>query len=289
MSPSMTAMDLDPCADLVRQTDKDRFLATLFAPDEKRKALFAILAFSAEIARVRDKVTDPMPGEMRFQWWRDALAGIGRGDVRHHPVAAAVLDAIERYALPVEAFFNLLEARAFDLYDDPMPTVLDLEGYCGETSSALIQLSSLVLCDGKDPGTAEVAGHAGVAYAITGLLRSFPFHAARAQIYIPADILDRHGVVNRDIYSGRATPALKTALAELRALARWHLVATRTLVRSIRREVAPAFLAVSLVEPYLQRMERDDYDPFRTFVELPQWRRQWILWGAARKSVKIGA
>jgi 15-cis-phytoene synthase len=285
----MTTIDLDPSADLVRQTDKDRFLATLFAPQDKRKALFAILAFSAEIARVRDKVTDPMPGEMRFQWWRDALAGIGHGDVRDHPIAAAALDAIERYSLPVDAFFNLIEARAFDLYDDPMPTVLDLEGYCGETCSALIQLSSLVLADGKDPGTAEVAGHAGVAYAITGLLRAFPFHAARAQIYIPADILDRHGVVNSDIYSGRSTPALQAALAELRALARKHLEKTRFLVRTIRRDVAPAFLAVSLVEPYLQRMERADYDPFKTFVELPQWRRQWILWGAARKATKVGA
>jgi 15-cis-phytoene synthase len=289
MSRRMTGIDLDPCADLVRQTDKDRFLATLFAPEDKRPALFALLAFSAEIARVRDRVTDPMPGEMRFQWWRDVLAGIGHGDVRSHPVAAGVLDAIEAYSLPVDALFNLIEARAFDLYDDPMPTVLDLEGYCGETSSALIQLSSLILAGGRDPGTAEVAGHAGVAYAITGLLRAFPFHAARAQIYIPADILDRHGVVNGDIYSGRATPALKAALGELRALARHHLTKTRSLVHTIRREVAPAFLAVSLVEPYLQRMERADYDPFKTYVDIPQWRRQWILWGAARKATRVGA
>ena len=61
----------------------------------------------------------------------------------------------------------------FDLYDDTMPTLNDLEGYCGETSSSLIRLGAMILADGSDPGAADAAGHAGVAYALTGLLAPF--------------------------------------------------------------------------------------------------------------------
>ena len=63
------------CAALVRESNRDRYLATLFAPAEKRDALFALYAFDAEISRVRDLAREPMPGEIRLQWWREMLLG----------------------------------------------------------------------------------------------------------------------------------------------------------------------------------------------------------------------
>jgi phytoene synthase len=49
----------------------------------------------------------------------------------------------------------------------------------------------------------------------------------------------------------------------------------------------PALLPVALVRAYLARMERADYDPFRTPVDVPQWRKQWLLWRAARDPRRI--
>ena len=63
------------CTALVREADRDRYLATLFAPAEHRDALYALYAFNAEIARVRDMAREPMPGEIRLQWWVDVLGG----------------------------------------------------------------------------------------------------------------------------------------------------------------------------------------------------------------------
>ncbi|MGI9372926.1 MAG: phytoene/squalene synthase family protein, partial [Hyphomicrobiales bacterium] len=123
------------CADLVKQFDPDRYLATLYAPDEKRSALFALYAFSLEIARIRESVSEPMLGEIRLQWWRDTLGAIYSGQSQEHPVAEALSDAIKSGDVPQQALQNLIEARVFDLYDDPMPNVNDLEGYLGETSS----------------------------------------------------------------------------------------------------------------------------------------------------------
>src|SRR5918998_4779414 len=177
------------CESLVRDGDPDRFFAGLFAPADRRLHLFALYAFSLEVARVRDAVSDPVLGDIRLQWWRDALQGEARGDVRANPVAAALDDTIVQFRLPRQSLVDLIDARIFDLYEDPMPSLNDLEGYCGETSSSLIQLSSLILSDGTNPGTADAAGHAGVAYAIAGLLRAFPIHARQGQVYVPADIL----------------------------------------------------------------------------------------------------
>ncbi|WP_414471441.1 phytoene/squalene synthase family protein [Microvirga sp. M2] len=266
------------CEALVREADPDRYWASLLAPEEKRPSLHALHAFNFEIARVRESVREPMLGEIRLQWWRDALQGEARGDVRANPVAAALDDTIVRFRLPRQSLVDLIDARIFDLYDDPMPSVNDLEGYSGETSSSLIQLASIILSDGKDPGTADAAGHAGVAYAIAGLLRAFPIHARQGQLYIPTDILAQHGVVRDDIVTGRGGPGLKGALADMRAMARRHLDQARTLRTTIPPEAEPAFRPLALVEPYLKAMETPDYDPLHTPIDVPRWRKIWALW-----------
>ncbi|KQO70416.1 MULTISPECIES: phytoene/squalene synthase family protein [unclassified Methylobacterium] len=270
------------CEALVKAGDPDRYFATLFAPASARPHLFALIAFSLTIARTREAASNPMAGEIRLQWWRDALQGEARGDVKANPVAAALDDAIVKRKLGRQPFVDLIDARVFDLYDDPMPRVNDLEGYCGETASALIRLGGLVLCDGAEPGGAAAAGHAGVAYGITGLLRSLPWHARGGQVYLPADILKTYGVTREDVVTGRGGPGLVHACADLRALARRHLAAYAAARGTIAPAARAAFLPVALVEPYLAAMERPGYDPLNTLIEIPRWRRLWRLWRASR-------
>lgn len=267
---------------LLRAGDPDRFFAALFAPAEKRPYLYALYAFSLEIARVRDSVSEALPGEIRLQWWRDALQGEMRGDVMANPVAAALDDTIVRFRLPRQALVNLIDARVGDLYDDPVPTLNDLEGYCGETSSILIRLASLVLADGGDPGSPDPAGHAGVAYAVTGLLRAFPYDVRRGRIALPQSVLDEHGLARDDLLAGKGGRPLDAALSEMRGLARRHLDQARGFRATLPADVRPAFLPVALVEGYLRQMERRDYDPFGTVVDRPLWLKQWALWRAAR-------
>lgn len=266
------------CEQGLRIDDPDRWLAIQFAPASHRPGLCALHAFSFDVARVREIVSDPMPGEVRHQWWREVLSGSRDGEAASHPIAACLLDTIERYHLPRQPLIDLIDARTFDLYDDPMPTLLDLEGYCGETSSVLIRLSSLMLADGQEPGSAEAAGHAGLAYAITGLLRAFPWHCARGQLYIPKAILERNGTSRDAVVAGQGGVGLRVSLCEMRATAREHLEKTRSLASGIDPRIAPAFLHVALVEPYLQHMETDRYDPYISRIDWPRWKKTWRLW-----------
>ena len=270
--------------DHVRRHDKDRWLAALYAPREARRHLLALYAFSAEIARIRDVVSDPLPGEIRARWWADMLAGARGDEGAGHPIAVALVDTVRRFALPIEDLERLIEARIFDLYDDAMPDLAALEDYCRDTSGTLIRLAARILADGRDLGIDEVAGHAGVAHGLTALMRGLPQHTARGQVFLPLDLMARHGFERDDVLAGRRRGELAAALAELRARARGRLDATRRLIRTIPPEVAPAFLPVSLVDMCLQRMERPGFDPYRTPVESPQWRRQLRLWRAARRA-----
>jgi 15-cis-phytoene synthase len=269
------------CAELVRTSDRDRFIASLFAPAERRSALLAVYAFNAEVARVREVAHSALPGEIRLQWWSDVIKGERPDEARANPVASALLQTIERYRLAPARLIELIEARRFDLYDEPMAALADLEAYARRTSSALFALAAKIVAD---IDAESVAGPAGVAYALAGLLRAFPLHASRGQLYLPMELLDRHQVRTHDIFAGRSSPGLTSVLAELLNLARNQLLAAGALIEGLPRQAVPALLPLALVRPALDRLERSD--PFAP-SEMPLWRRQWLLWRAARNPARI--
>jgi phytoene synthase len=280
---SLKGSDYAYCEDLIRRNDPDRWLASLFVPQDLRRHIHALYAFSLEIARVKEAVSEPLLGEIRFQWWRDALGGTNAGDASANPVAAALLDTIARVDLLKAPLLELIQARLRDIYGDRLETVSALETYTEATCANLFRLATLVL-DGDETVLGRgVSGHAGIAYGIVGLMRALPWNSAHGGLFVPAEILQAHNVQPDDLAALRASAALLAALADLRNLARRHLEIFGVQLPSLPEKSKPAFLPMCLCEPYLQLMEEPGYDPFRTIVELPQWRRQWILWRASRR------
>lgn len=273
------------CLDLVRNADKDRFLAALFAPDAARPHLLALYAFNLEIARVRETVSEPQLGEIRHRWWIDTIEAIFRGEVPDHPVARGLAHSIAAGNLPKAPFVNLIESRQFDLYDDPMPTQGDLEGYLGETSSSLIQMAAIILAGREAEAAAPLAGLAGVAFGIAGLLRALPIHRARGQCYIPKDILARHDLSPADFISATdADERTGKALTDMRNLARLRLAEARAGLGVVPASAMPAFLHVSLTELYLDRLDRLGSKALSAPVEVAQLRRQWRLYLCAKRN-----
>lgn len=272
------------CADLVRRNDKDRWLAALFVPAELRPHIYALYAFSLEVARVGETVTQPLLGEIRLQWWRDAIEGINPGEAKASPVAAALLETMAQFDLPKPPLLKLIDARlARDIYGDPIESAAALESYLEATSANLFRLTMLVLGGKEAAAGFGAAGHAGIAYGLTGLLRALPWHRSRGQIFVPTEILAKHGATRGELLAGQSSPGAHAALADLRALARSHLAALTEGLPSLADKFRPALLATSLCEPHLKLTEKPGYDPLKAIVELPQWKRQLILWRAARK------
>lgn len=261
------------CLQVLKETDRERYLASLLTPADARAAVVALYAYNAELARVRDVVREPLPGEVRLQYWRDLLEGSAHGETAANPVAAELLRAVTDYRLPVQALVSMADARIFDLYDDPMETAAMFEGYAGETAAALMQLVALVLDAEAAEGMAEVSGHAGVALAVAGALLLMPIHRARGQVYMPIQILTSVGLDRDAFIAGRDAERLTAAVQAFAGFGLDHLRKARA-AGAIAKRLLPAFLPATLAEPVLKRAMMVGHACLTTDIRPPQWRRQ---------------
>lgn len=268
------------CLETLRETDRDRYLACLLSPEDKRADLAALYAFNAELARIRDLVHEPLPGEVRMQWWRDLLEGNPHGSSEANPLASGLLAAVARHRLPVGPLTELIETRIFDLYDDPVEDRAALEAYAGHTASTLLQLASLILDPEAAAASAEAAGHAGVAQTVAGLLLLMPLHRRRGQLYLPLEILAATGLDREAFLEGSDKVRISAAIEAFAGLGREHLAKARA-AGPVAPAVFPAFLTVSLAGPVLERAVKAGADLFDRPLQSPQWRRQMRLAFAA--------
>jgi phytoene synthase len=290
MTAAALATDYALCERLVRDEDPDRAVAVQFAPAEARRHLLALYAFNIETARVRDQISQPLPGEIRLQWWRDIIApaaGDGADDLAGerpgggHPVAAALLDTIARFDLPSAAFERFLDARIFDLYDDPMPSVTAFEGYAGDTASSLIIMAAMILDRSQAPQVSDAAGHAGVAQAAVGALRLLPLHRRRRQVFLPADLLAAAGCPVEALIAGEAEPTDR-AIAAMTAFAKDHLDRYRVHRAAVPPSLRAAFLPADMTATYLKRIAASGRAAIDTPRPVGPLRRSFSLWRAMR-------
>jgi phytoene synthase len=166
------------CEQLVREHDKDRFLATLFAPAEQRRYLLALYAFALEVARVKYLVHDPMAGMIRLQWWHDAISGSRDGEAAAHPVASALLTTISTRGLSAEFLLRVVEARQEELQGEPAD---------GAEVAILSAASALLGADNISATLTESAGR-----AMTRVREPVDADAAReayADFYVQSELL----------------------------------------------------------------------------------------------------
>lgn len=265
----------DHCQELVRERDRDRFLAALFAPARSRRALFALYAFSSEIAHVADAVTEPLAGEIRLQWWRDAIEGKRGEEARANPVTYALLDTVEVHALPRDVLLALVDAHGFDFSGEPMTSLSSLERYLDGTEGGLTGLACRILA-GETSEFAQAAFLAGRTHGLTTKLRSLARDISMGRVFVPVELLGSPA----EVLEGKAGPALQSSLVQLRNRARAHFGELEQM--EIPQSLLPAFLHCALVPRYLSIMEAPNYDPFRTPVQLSRLRQQYLIWRAAR-------
>lgn len=252
---------LKACEETVRRADPDRYIAALFAPAERRPLLFALYAFNHELARIGETVKQPMLADIRLEWWREAVEGARDGRPRDHDVVRALAEVFARVGPPLAPFDAMLTARRFDAGDERFADVAALEAYCDATSGALMRLAAHLLVD-RLPDDAHFR-HGGIAYALVGLLRARPVHAARGKSFFPR-AWDREG------------GALVEHILE-RALD--HHAAARALPKP--GHALAALLPAALVPLYAKCLDAEGEDALTDPVEIALFRRQWTMLGAA--------
>ncbi len=271
---------------IAKQGDADRYVAALFVPPSARPHLLALIAFNVELARIGELVSEPALGEIRLQWWRDALDRAARGNAARseatrgeetgNPVADAIGTLLQTYPHLRAALERLIDARRFDVAVKIMPDWPALQTYVDDTAGAMFVAGAGLLAERAD-GAETAARAGGFAYGVTGLMRALPVHAARGRVDLPADVLLRHGTTPEQVLAGETTPGLDDLLAEFRRQANAKLDEASRLVQGLDPMLRTAFLPLSLVRPYLSALAREGHDAQHQIAAINPLYRLWRM------------
>ena len=271
------------CAAEVRRLDRDRYLAALFAPGMRRDALFALYAFNLETAKTAEVVSESLLGEIRLQWWRDAVDGLYDGSMRAHPVLAALAEAIETCGLERSRFHAILDGRACDLRERPFQDLDALEEYVAGTAVPLVQLASRALGVEGD-GTESFAREAGLGIGLAGVLRAIPFHTRQRRLYVPLSLMTEAGIAPAALFDRTPPKAFAGAVEPIAARARAHIAALRRRRHDVPVAARAAVLPLAISEAYLRRLARNGHDAFDPRLSLsPLAVQSRIAWAAATR------
>lgn len=270
---------------LLARTDPDRRLAALFAPPQVRGRLFALYAFYQEIARIPDAVSEPMIGEMRLQWAREAVEDLYADPprVRRHDIYEALSELRHAPGAPDKAaLLEIVEARSADLGAGPFPTRQDRLDYVDRTAVAVMRAAvGLAKPDIDLTGEAGAAVHAaGRLWGFAGLVRALPRLASAGRPPFAAEEMAAHGLTEAELQRGRKAAAVRDAMKGLFEEARSHAAMLKRTRAALPAEVFPAVGYAGLARGYL-REAKAAKDPYREAIDRPLFTRQWrLVWGS---------
>ncbi len=266
----MADASLDELRSTARTYAPDAYVTALLAPSDRQRHMIALAAFLGDVERIATTLSDPNIAEIRLQWWRDAIAAAPSGTKTGHPGADALADAINTHALPFDTFDALLDARALDLYADPLPSEAVFDAYLTKTDGAAFQLFAKCL-GSTAAASSPLVAHAARACGIARLIAKLPVFLARGRAPFP-------GV-------DAADPAQLRAALEARASdARDALNSARGIWRTSPQSERGACLSLALVELYLKGPTQAGYDPataltqIEALTQIQPLTRMWRMW-----------
>ncbi|GEQ98351.1 phytoene synthase [Iodidimonas gelatinilytica] len=280
--PQAKTQGLSPCAEIVRDHDHDRWLTLLFAAPHMREDLAALYAFAHEIGKTRERVSEPMMGEIRLQWWRESIEGIYDGLARKHPVVAGLADLVARHKPDRSVFIDLIDARAAELYDEGPVDFDGLLAYADQTGGALNRMAAF-LCGAQDEAHLSAAHAVGRAWALTGILRALAFQAAMQRITLPKDALEEAGIAPESLYRGQFSPDMIPIIRRIANAAQEAIRKARTQNGSYPAQARSPMLLAVLARDYLDRLAHAGDDPFAAPFDRGALTRQLkLFWAVLR-------
>lgn len=228
--------------------DPDRMRAARLAEPDIRDRLFALYAFHAELAKIPELVSEPMLGQIRYQWWRDCLNEIySDGPVRAHEVSTPLSEMVTQSGMSRFLLDRIIDGRERDLDPTPFKALKAATEYADATSGALAQAAAMIC--GSEGGLI-----AGRAWGLTGLARSYRYYTDGMLSEVAFDDL---------------MAATKAAYAEAR--------------QDAPKTAMPALAYVSLVPGFLKRMGRAEYEGARDVPAYAPFLKQLKMLGAVAR------
>ena len=265
------------CQDKAAKSGSSFYYSFLFLPADKRAAITALYAFCREVDDVADECHDPHLARTKLAWWRDELARLYAG-TPNHPVTRALLPALETYALPREAFEEIIDGMEMDLDHDRYADFNSLKLYCHRVAGVVGELSARIF-GFRAHGTLDYAQTLGLAFQLTNIIRDVGEDARRGRIYLPQDELRQFGVRESDIVGARSTPEFIELMRFQTARAReLYAQALGRLAAEDRATQKPGLVMARIYRTLLDEIERDGFPVLQGKTSLTPIRKLWLAW-----------
>ncbi len=245
-------------------------------PAERRRAMYAIYAFCREVDDVADEPGETAEKKQGLAAWREEVARLYAGEPQWL-TTRALLQPVERFELPREEFLAVIDGVEIDAAPTVrMQTLGDLLSYCRKVAGAVGMLSIHAFGVPRDPGY-EIAETLGNAVQLTNILRDVKEDAAIERLYVPLEMVRRHGVTESSLSAVFVNPGFADACAELAELARDYYASTdRLLARLGRRQMRPIVLMMAVYRETLRRLEARGWTRIDSPVRLTRARKLWV-------------
>jgi presqualene diphosphate synthase len=230
------------------------YWAMRLLPQDRRNGMYAVYAFCREVDDIADGERPVEHKLTALAAWRAEIDALYAGHPRHL-VARALREPTRRYDLRRKDFLAVIDGMEMDAREDiQAPSLAALDLYCARVASAVGHLSVHVFGDPGDAAHA-VAESLGRALQLTNILRDLDEDAGRRRLYLPREILDRHGIRGSDPAAVLRHPALPAACRDVAALAEDHFrEAARAMARCSRRAMRPAAVMAAIYRATLAAM-----------------------------------
>ncbi|WP_448190981.1 presqualene diphosphate synthase HpnD [Azospirillum sp. sgz301742] len=277
---------LDPLAhitEVVTRSGSSFYLGMRILPPDRRTAMYAVYAFCREVDDIADGPDSDAVKRAELREWRAEVERLYAG-CPTRPTAWALAEAVRRFDLPRDELLTIIDGMEMDLGDGlQAPDMATLTLYCRRVAGAVGMLS-LHAFGADEPEARDFAVALGEALQLTNILRDVGEDAERGRLYLPGDLLRRHGIdPAAGIPAVLAHPALDSACRELAAMARARFAeADRALLRCRRARLRPALLMMGIYEGILDALERRGWHGAEAPLALSKPRK---LWAALTKGL----
>ncbi|XP_026139447.1 NADH dehydrogenase (ubiquinone) complex I, assembly factor 6-like isoform X2 [Carassius auratus] len=203
---------------------------------------------------------------MRMQFWKSAVEDIYRDDHSAQPISAELWRAVRKHTLTRRWMLRIISEREKDLEDKAYRNLRELEDYGENTQSSLLYLL-LETLGVKNVHADHAASHIGKAQGILTCLRATPYNSSRRKVYLPMDICMLHGASQEDFIRGSRDQNVRDVIYDIASQAHVHLQHARSFSENVPHAAMPAFLQTVVLEDYLQRVRKADFDVFHPSLQ----------------------
>ena len=245
-------------------------------PAERRRAMYAIYAFCREVDDIADEPGEIDDKKRALAAWRGEIAQLYTGQPKW-PTARALLQPVQRFNLPQEEFLAVIDGMETDAAPTVrMQTLDELLIYCRKVAGAVGMLSIHAFGVNRHPGP-QFAETLGTALQLTNILRDLKEDAALQRLYVPLEMLAKHGVAAGSLNAVFVHPGFAETCAELAGLARvYYTNAERLMAELGWRKMRPAVLMMAVYRETLDRLQERGWARIDGPIRLTRAQKMWL-------------